>query len=383
MAKTYLRITCFLVCLIAILGCLSGCVYQTPIRIGFTAQLTGKQADLGIHLRNGVELAVEEINTAGGINGRKLELLVEDDFGTPQGARDAETKLIDQGAVAVIGHFTSDQTLAGYEVAEKRGVLLFSATASTSVMTGLNDLFFRTVASTDAMGRGFASYIYHDRNIKTIAVIFDEDNKSYSEPLVNAFTDTFIQSGGTISFTQKFSSSQSPDYSKVVSVLKGSSAEAIFIIASPNDTALITQNIALQNWAPELFTSSWAQGESLFQTGGKTVEGMETIIGFDVNDQTPELEKFKEDYQHRFGIEPIFSAMEGYETMQMLVKGLQETNGSAKNLGSELIGIQDYVGLTGPVKLDAFGDVLRNMSIQKIVDGKFVTIKNLDMENDE
>jgi branched-chain amino acid transport system substrate-binding protein len=379
MAKKYLRSTWFLVCLITLSVYLSGCLYKSPISVGFTAQLTGKQADLGIHLRNGVELAVEEINASGGINGQNLELLVEDDFGTIQGAKDSETRLIDQGAVAIIGHFTSDQTLSGYEVAENRGVLLFSATASTSVMSEKSDLFFRTVASTDAMGRGFASYIYNDRKINSIAVIFDEDNRSYSEPLVNAFTDTFKKSGGKITFTQKFSSMQTPDYSTAVSMMKMSSAEAVFIIASPNDTALITQTIVLQNWVPQLFTSSWAQGDLLFQTGGKTIEGMETIIGFDVNDQTAGLEKFKEDYQQRFGVEPIFLAMEGYETMHLLAKGLQKTNGSTKNLGSELIGIQDYMGLSGPVKLDAYGDVLRNLSIQKIVDGKFVTIKKLDM----
>ncbi|MDP3451190.1 MAG: ABC transporter substrate-binding protein, partial [Anaerolineaceae bacterium] len=79
---------------------------KPPIRIGLAAQLTGKQADLGIQLRNGVQLAVDEINASGGINGRNLELSVEDDLGTPQGAKDAQNKLIDKGVVAIIGHFT-------------------------------------------------------------------------------------------------------------------------------------------------------------------------------------------------------------------------------------------------------------------------------------
>jgi branched-chain amino acid transport system substrate-binding protein len=145
-----------------------------------------------------VQLAVDEINASGGINGRNLELSVEDDLGTPQGAKDAQNKLIDKGVVAIIGHFTSAQTLAGYEVAHERGVLLFSATASTSLMTGIEDLFYRTVSSTDALGSGLASYIIEDRKINTIAIIYDEDNNSYSEPLVNSFTDTYRKSGGMI-----------------------------------------------------------------------------------------------------------------------------------------------------------------------------------------
>lgn len=378
MAKFIQRLTSIFVGSILLLVCLSGCIKEPPIRIGFSAQLTGKQADLSIHLRNGVQLAIEEINAAGGINGHILELLIEDDFGTTQGAKDAEKKLIDEGAVAIIGHFTSDQTMAGYEIAQKRGVLLFSATASTSVMTGIDDLFFRTVASTDAMGRAFASYVFNDRKLASIAIIYDEDNKSYSEPLLNAFVETFKKLGGTVTVTVNFSSSQSPDFSPSIRNMKESSADAVLIIASPYDTALIAQTINLQNWTPELFTSSWAQGDTLFQTGGKTVEGMETILGFDVNDLTPELKKFNSDYRQHFGITPIFTAMEGYETMQMLAKALEKTNGSAQNLGRELIGIEDYTGLTGRVKLDAYGDVLRNLVIQKIVDGKFVTLKKLD-----
>lgn len=379
MSKLIKRLTSLLFSSILLLICLSGCNKESLIRVGFAAQLTGKQADLGVHLRNGVQLAIEEINAAGGINGHNLELLTEDDFGIPQGAKEAENKLIDQGVVAIIGHITSDQTLAGYEIAQQRGVLLFSATASTSEMTGFDDLFFRIVTSTDAMGRAFASYIYSDRKIESIAVIYDEDNKSFSEPLLNSFLDTFKKVGGLVTITVNFSSSQSPDFSQSVLNMKNSSADAVLIIASPYDTALITQTINLQNWTPLLFTSSWAQGDNLFQTGGKTVEGMETIVGFDVNDLTPELKKFNTDYKQRFGIPPIFTAMEGYETMQMLAKALEKTDGSPQNLGRELIGIRDYVGLTGPVKLDAYGDVLRNLVIQKISDGKFVTIKKLDV----
>jgi branched-chain amino acid transport system substrate-binding protein len=379
MAKIIQKFHLAFVCLMVLLVCLSGCMEKPPIRIGLAAQLTGKQADLGIQLRNGVQLAVDEINASGGINGRNLELSVEDDLGTPQGAKDAQNKLIDKGVVAIIGHFTSAQTLAGYEVAHERGVLLFSATASTSLMTGIEDLFYRTVSSTDALGSGLASYIIEDRNINTIAIIYDEDNNSYSEPLVSSFTDTYRQSGGIITHVEKFSSSQDADYSVSVAKMKNSLADAVLIIASPYDTALIAQTIFLQDWAPALFTSSWAQGETLFETGGKTLEGMETIVGFDVNDQNPELDDFKQKYEQVFGKHPIFSAMEGYETMHMLAIALQKTNGSAENLGEELVSVQDHIGLNGPVRLDAYGDAVRNLAIQKVIDRTFVTIKKLEI----
>ncbi|PKM69710.1 MAG: ABC transporter substrate-binding protein, partial [Firmicutes bacterium HGW-Firmicutes-18] len=191
MSKKILNRYVWIVLFVILFFGLSGCGAKSPIRIGLAAQLTGKQADLGIHLRNGVEMALEEINAAGGINGWHLELIVEDDFGTPQGAIDAENNLIDADVVAVIGHITSDQTITGYQVANLNGVLMFSATAAASEMTGINDMFFRTASSTDSMGRSFADYVFSDRKIKSMAIIFDEDNKSFAESWANSFSNAF------------------------------------------------------------------------------------------------------------------------------------------------------------------------------------------------
>jgi branched-chain amino acid transport system substrate-binding protein len=359
----------------ALLFC--GCIPKAPIRLGLAAELTGKQAELGIHLRNGVELAVEEINAGGGIGGRKVELLVEDDFGTPQGARDAENKLIDAGVTAVIGHVTSDQTLAGYTVNQTRGVLLLSATASTSVMSGKKDLFFRTVASTDAMGRGLAAHIRQQRGLMRMAIIYDQDNDTYAEPLQQAFSDSFTSLGGEVTRVVKFSGAASPDFAPLVESLKPSDPEGILIIAAPANTAMIAQTIRLADWAAILFTSSWGQGEAMFQNGGKAVEGMETIMAFDTNDPSPELTQFKAAYQKRFAIDPIFTAMESYETMLLLSAALQKTNGKAQGLAEALTGVENFQGLTGQLRLDNYGDALRPLVIQKASEGKFLTIEKL------
>ncbi len=120
--KALLSLTC-----LALLS--SGCSSLAPIRIGFAAELSGKQNELAINLRDGVQLAVDDINASGGIKGRPVELLIEDDLGTPEGAKAAENKLIDAGVVAIVGHLTSGQTAAGYQVATERKTVLISATA--------------------------------------------------------------------------------------------------------------------------------------------------------------------------------------------------------------------------------------------------------------
>lgn len=110
---------------------LSACSDSSPILIGFSGQLTGKIADIGVPARNGVQLAVETINAAGGINGRKLKLIIKDDGNTPEQAIRVDQELINAGVIAVIGHFTSTQTMAALPLFNKNKVVLLSPTTST------------------------------------------------------------------------------------------------------------------------------------------------------------------------------------------------------------------------------------------------------------
>jgi len=114
-----------------------GCVQKEPIRVGFVAELTGRQADLGVQERNAAELAVDKINAAGGVAGRPIELVVRDDRGTSEGAQAADRELIAARVVAIIGHATSGQTIAALPVAEQAGMVLISPSSSTPKLSGL------------------------------------------------------------------------------------------------------------------------------------------------------------------------------------------------------------------------------------------------------
>lgn len=371
-----------IICFVILIFFLNGCSSLQPLRVGFIAELSGKQSELSLNLRNGVQLAVEELNAAGGINGRKIELLVEDDLGTPEGAKKAENKLIDANVLAVIGHFTSNQTLAGYEIAEARKVLLLSATASTSLLTGKKDLFFRTVASTETMGRGMAQYIHDQRGFSRVSIIYDQDNNTYSEPLEQAFSQTLGKLGGNVTALVEFSGAQNTVFPELLNGLKPFDPQCVFIIASPANTALIAQSIRLKNWDIPLFSSSWGQGESLIHDGGKAVEGMELLIGFDVNDPSPELQLFKDNYEKRYVRPAVFSAMEGYETMQMLAAALKKTGGDAKGLAEALLALRDFQGLTGSIHMDEYGDAVRPLYIQQVRSGKFETIQKVKINSE-
>ena len=117
---------------------LTACLKKEPIQVGLAAEITGKHSEIGVFVRNGTELAFEEINAAGGVSGRKLALLVRDDLGTAEGARQADRELIRAGVVAIIGHATSQQTLHGREVTEGAQIVLISPTTSTPALDGID-----------------------------------------------------------------------------------------------------------------------------------------------------------------------------------------------------------------------------------------------------
>jgi branched-chain amino acid transport system substrate-binding protein len=355
---------------------LVSCVENELIRVGFVAQLTGDQAELGVQERNGVQIAVDKINAKGGINGRPIELIVKDDKGTPKGAKAADRELIKAGVVATIGHATSGQTEAGLTVTNPAHVVMLSPTTSSSELSGKQDYFFRIAQSTDTRAEMLAQYIYQDRKIHRIAVIYDTDNAAYSKDYVKGFTGKYQQLGGKVVAEEGFSSKAQPDFTALVAKLRASNPGGLLIVASDIDTALVAQRVRLAGWHIPLFTTALAQTETLIDVGGKAVEGMEIELSRSSSAPTPAYLAFAKRYQARYGRVPSFGAVQGYEAAEVLAEALKNTDGKAEGLPQALVNIKNFKGLNETYSLDKYGDVVRAANIGVIRDGKYVVIKS-------
>jgi branched-chain amino acid transport system substrate-binding protein len=358
--------------------CLMGCGEKEPIRVGLVAQLTGVQAELGVQERNGAQLAVEEINAAGGIDGRSIELIIRDDLGTPEGAQAADRELIDMGVVAIIGHPTSSQTLAGLAVTNPAHVVMLSPTTSTTELSGKDDYFFRLAETVLTQANHFAPHIYQDLKIDRIAVIYDTDNAAYTKSYLKAFMEKYQSLDGKVVAEVGFSSKTQPDFTPLVTQLQAGNPGGLLIIAADIDTALIAQRIRLVGWQIPLFTTSWAQTETLINNGGQAVEGMEIELTSALNNQEPAYLDFVTRYQARFGRVPSFGAVLGYETAKVLEAALQKTGGKADGLRQALVGIHDFNGLSDLISFDKYGDVMRPIHLGVIRDGKYVSIEAME-----
>lgn len=383
--KNTYRLWALFVSIILIIGILGFfCIERIKnkqIIIGFSAQLTGKQAELGVQERNGVQLAVEEINAAGGIAGRKISLIIHDDLGIAEEARNGDAELVEEGAVAIIGHATTAQTLEGLKVTNPAKVIMIGPTVSTPELSGVDDYFFRVHPSFENSAQNFAKYIYEHNGLDRMAIIFDNDNRAYSKTYSTTFTDEFRALGGNTIGETSFSSSAQPDFLPMLSRLRESSPEGLLIVASDIDTALIAQRTRLMGWKVPLFAASWAQTETLINSGGRAVEGMELEQAYALASKSQVFMDFQSRYKTRFGSYPSFGAACSYESAYVLAEALKKTNGNKDGLKQALLDIDNFRGLTDTFFIDKFGDVTRPFYLTAIHNGEFVTVDMLSSDN--
>ncbi|MDD5170034.1 MAG: ABC transporter substrate-binding protein [Syntrophales bacterium] len=355
-----------------------GCTKREPVLVGFVAELTGRQPELGVQERNGVQMAIEKINTSGGVAGRQIELIVRDDLGTPEGAVAADRELVKAGVVAIIGHATSGQTVAGLPVANAAHIVMMSPTTSATDLSGKDDYLIRVLPTLRDRARGLAQQMYKRHAMTRAAVIYDTHNTAYVQSYLKTFEEEYRSLGGKIAGEAAFSSAERQDFDALLSRLRTGNPEGLLIIASDNDTALIAQRARLIGWKVPLFTSAWAQTETLIKNGGQAVEGIEFELAYAMNSQSPSFLDFKTRYQERFGRAPSFGAMLGYETSLVLAAALQKTGGKATGLKEILLGIKDFQGLVDTFSFDQYGDVIRPFYLGAVRDGKFVDLERFE-----
>lgn len=350
---------------------------RSPVCIGFAGPLTGPYSDLGVHGRNGAQLALEEINASGGIAGRRLELLVRDDHGSAEGAIQADSDLIQAGARAIIGHMTSAQSVAALPLIQEAEIVLLSPTTSTPELSGIKDYFFRVQPSTDTAAVVLAEYAARDMGLSRLAAVLDMGNKAYAEPFHRHFSQTFFALGGSLGTPKDIESGSSPNWVEIAHALHDEDHDGVFAILSARDLAALAQAMTSLGLNPRIFSSGWAMTEDLLQAGGRTVENI-VFAGHTFQERKhPEHMAFQGRYQQRFGHSPSFAAAYAYDAMRILAVALEKTKGRRAGLPEALSTIQDYPGLHWPITIDAYGDTISPIYITTVQDGQFIALQHV------
>lgn len=363
----------WLACLITAAGCTS---LRQPILIGFAGELTGQRGDLGVEGRDGAQLAVDTINAAGGVQGRPLKLLVRDDQGEPETARQVDAELVDAGVVAIIGHMTSGQTAAVLEQLNRDQVVLISPTATSVEFSGRDDYFFRVAPDTDWEGQALARHIYQE-GVRRVSGVYDLSNQVYSERVWQAIQTGFEALGGEVGPSFTFTSGQT-DLRSLMSRLLVTRPEAVVLIASAVDAALLAQYLRGAGCPARLFATPWANTEELLAKGGRAVEALDLVSLYNAQNPFPAFQPFVQQFETRYRRTPAYGAAYAYEAVLVLVQALNQTQGRREGLREALKAVQDLEGVQGRISLDACGDVRRRVYIARVVNGQFRVIDTLE-----
>jgi len=367
---------CRAMLLLAALALLAGCAPPPePISIGFIGGSSGRVADLGIAGRDGVQLAVDLRNQAGGVGGRPVRLLIRDDEQNPEAAARALRELIDQGVVAVVGPMTSAMAMAMVPIANEAKLLLISPTVSTEDLSGLDDYFFRVGSSNHANAAQVARHhLQRHPGQRRLAVAYDLGNRAYSETWLGGFRTIFEGGGGQLLATIAFESGGEKSLRQLAGELLRSDPDGILIVANSVDTALVCQQLRKLGSALPILAAEWAATERLLELGGKAVEGLMVGQNFNRSSEAPRYLAFREAYSERFHRDPGFGGTLAFDAANVLLEVLARRQGE-QAVKEALLSVRRFDGLQTPIVFDDFGDVQLGVFMTVVRDGRLVVVE--------
>lgn len=342
-----------------------------PIIVGAPLGLTGLTSAIGVQGRNGMEMAVDEINASGGIRGRPLELAVHNDGDTAEGGVQADEALIARGAVALVGHMSSLSASKSVAYTTEQKTVLISPTASSTDFSGKDDYFFRVIGPNDQQGRTLAAEAL-SRGYRSAAVVINAINLSYTEAVYRGFKDAFETGGGTVYEPGLITVQSGFDYDELLKNLLLEQPEMLLCASSSFDVASLRQSMVKNGTTVPTFASMWSRTPDLMVFGGRAVEGVILAEGASFASDNPAELEFRTEYMQRYGEEPTFASLYSYESIQMLalaLKTAKKLDGPGIKAAIETLG--PFKGLVDLIELDRFGDSARPYGLTEVTGGQF------------
>lgn len=372
----WLKKCVFLFIIILLILLTSGCQPQTAIEIGVVGTMSGNQSDLSVSGRRGVELAVKEINSTGGINGRMIQLVVKDDKNNPTRSQEIVKEFVNEKIEVVIGNYTSGMLTAAYDTIQNSPILYVGPTISADSLTSLDDHFIRFIPSTINQANTIIADITKE-GYKNFIVVMDEKNKGFSGALRKNFEDQLNAIDGTVKYSIDYSEITGTILKELTEQLRSSERiDSIFVIGNANDIALIAQHLNKEKIAVQIYGPLWSHTNDLITKGGISVEGIRVVSGIDMRSEKESFIKFKQTFKTLYGDDVTFAAMYSYESMMAIAQAMRETKKTDwESIKSKLIELRSFTGLQSDFVLDTFGDNVRQYTLDKIIDGMYKRVE--------
>lgn len=339
-------------------------------KIGGIGPLTGDQASYGTSVKNGCQIAVDEINEAGGVNGMQIELVFEDDECDEQKSVNAYNTLMDQGVNAIVGSVTSACSIAVGNASQEDGILQITPSGSAQECTDSPNVF--RICFTDPLqGTTMAQYI-KDAGLNNVAVIYNNGD-AYSKGIHDAFVEKFKELGGTVSSDESYTTGD-VDFKTQLTKIQSSGAECIFLPIYYADVAKITEQAASLGLKLPYYGADGWDGV-IDQLNGNTanIEGATFLTPFVATDTAENVASFVSKYNEAYSATPDQFAADGYDAVYAIKAAVEQAGGDISN--EALVGAMTKItvnGLTGDMTFDENGEPNKSAKVAVIENGDYV-----------
>ncbi len=354
---------------------LAGCAKkENVIKVGEYGGLTGSTATFGISTKNGIDMATEETNAAGGLLGKKVEIYVEDDRCLPEEAASAVKKLITQDkVVAMLGEVASSRSLAGAPICQDNKIPMITPSSTNPKVTQVGDYIFRICFIDPFQGEAMAKFAYNNLGLRKAAILKDSKN-DYSVGLAQFFAETFKGLGGQIVAEESYFE-QDQDFKAQLTSIKGKKPETIFIPGYYTEVGLIARQARELGIPASLMGGDGWDSPKLAEIAtikkpGDALKNCYFSNHYASDDPNPVIQGFIQKYKAKYNEVPDAMAVLGYDVAQILFDAIKRAGTTdGEKVKEQLAQTANFPGVSGSITIDSARNALKALVVLKIVEG--------------
>ncbi len=360
---------------------LTGCGGGTSdtIKVGEFASLTGKEATFGTSSHEGTLLAFEELNAAGGVLGKKLELITEDNQTKPGETANAVNKLIAKdNVVAILGEVASGRSLEAAPICQQSKIPMISPASTNPKVTETGDYIFRVCFIDPFQGTVMANFATNTLKAKKIAV-FTDVKSDYSKGLAKYFKEKFAANGGTIAAELDFNGGDK-DFKGQLTAIKSSNPDGVFVPGYYTDVALICIQAKQLGLNVPMFGGDGWESSTLLEIGKEAVDGNYFSTHYAADASTEKVTNFVAAYKKRFnGKTPDAMAALGYDSAYFLADGIKRAaTAEPAKIRDALAATKEFDAVTGKIAMNEKRDAVKSAVILQVKNGAFKYVETVN-----
>jgi len=350
-----------------------GCQDEVKVfRIGAVIPLSGSAEAYGRNVEHGLKLALEEINAKGGIKGKPLDILIEDDRSDEKVAVQKTKQLAGSGVPLIIGGVTSNIALAIAPVCEEKKVVLLSPTATSPKLTGIGQYFFRNFPSDTLEGHVMAEYAVRRMKMRSVAILFID--KEYGQGITKVFRDRFEELGGVVTYEKAYPEG-AQDFPGYIKEIKSTGPEGVYLPGYFTEIAAILKEIRSQKLETKIISVQGMATPMILEIAGEAAEGVVyPQPPFDPESKNAEIRAFVSAYRAKFPTKPDVDAAFAYDALQVAAKAIENCANYPEDLRAR-VADTNLRGITGDITFTPGGDVDITPRMFQIKGGQFTPLE--------